>query len=108
MNAFTSLLAVVMGIVLRLALPIGITALAVYFLRKLDARWQAKATQQVPNVEKPACWEVNHCLPEMREACPGYQSVWPCWQAFRGPNGYLQERCLGCNVFKKAPIPTHS
>jgi len=107
MDIITSLLAITTGFALRLAIPIAITAVAIYFLRRLDTRWQAEAEEQLllPVVEKPKCWEVNGCTPEMRATCAGYQSDQPCWQAFREENGYLKERCLGCDVFQKAPIP---
>ena len=110
METITAILAVITGIALRLAIPIGITAIAIYFLRRLDNRWQAEAKEQLllPVVEKTKCWEIHGCTAEMRAACAGYQSELPCWQAFREENnGYLQERCLGCDVFKKAPIPSN-
>jgi hypothetical protein len=107
METLTPLFAVITGFALRLAIPIAITAIAIYFLRRLDTRWQAEAEEQLlqPVVEKPMCWEINGCSAEMRAACAGYQSEQPCWQAFREENGYLQERCLGCDVFQKAPVP---
>jgi len=109
METFTAALAVVTGIALRLAIPIGITAIAIYFLRRLDTRWQAEAEEQLllPAVEKTKCWKINDCTAEMRATCAGYQSEQPCWQAFREDNGYLQERCLGCDVFQQAPIPVN-
>ncbi len=110
MDTLTHLFAVITGFALRLAIPIAITAIAIYFLRRLDTRWQAEAEEQLllPVVEKPKCWEVNGCTPEMRATCVGYQSDQPCWQAFREENGYLKERCLGCDVFRKAPIPVNA
>ncbi len=109
MDTLTSLLAVITGIALRLALPIAITAIAIYFLRRLDTRWQAEAKEQLllPAVEKIECWKINGCTPEERKTCAGYQSEQPCWQAFRQKNGYLQEGCLGCDVFQQAPIPVN-
>jgi len=109
METITPLLAVIAGIALRLAIPIVITAIAVYFLRRLDNRWQAEAEEQLllPVVEKVKCWEIKGCTAEMRATCIGYQSEQPCWQAFREKSGQLQERCLGCNVFQQAPIPAH-
>jgi hypothetical protein len=109
MESITAVLAVVTGISLRLAIPIGITAIAIYFLRRLDNRWQAEAEEQLllPAVEKMKCWEINGCTAEMRASCPGCQSEQPCWQAFREETGYLKERCLGCDVFQKAPIPVN-
>ena len=109
METITAVLAVIAGISLRLAIPVAITAIAIYFLRRMDTRWQAEAEEQLlqPMVEKPKCWEVNNCTAEMRATCAGYQSEQPCWQAFREENGYLRERCLGCDVFRKAPIPVN-
>jgi len=107
METNTAIFAVITGITIRLAVPVGITAIAILFLRRLDTRWKIEAEQQLqlPVVEKPKCWEVNGCTPEMRAACNGFQSDQPCWQAFRKENGYLKENCLDCDVFRKAPIP---
>lgn len=107
MDAITAILAVITGFALRLVIPIAITAVAIYFLRRLDTRWKAEAETQFPQlvVEKPKCWEINGCSAEMRATCSGYKSEQPCWQALRKKNGYLQDRCLGCDVFRKAPIP---
>jgi hypothetical protein len=107
METITATLAIITGFALRLAIPVCITAVAIYFLRKLDTRWKVEAQQQLPlsAVEKPKCWEVHGCSAEMRANCKGYQSELPCWQAFREENGYLKDSCLGCDVFRKAPIP---
>ena len=107
MDTLTPLLAIVAGFALRLAIPIAVTAIAIYFLRRLDARWRAEAETEAlqPVVEKPRCWEIKNCTPEMRATCPGYSSEAPCWQARREENGYLQDKCLECDVFRKAPVP---
>jgi len=109
MDTLAPLLAVITGFALRLAIPIAITAVAIYFLRRLDTRWQAEAEEQLllPAIEKPKCWEIHNCPPKNYQSCPGYHSKQPCWQAFRAENGYLQERCLGCDVLKKAPVPVN-
>lgn len=107
METVTATLAVITGLALRLAIPVAITAVAIYFLRQLDTRWKAEAEEQLqlPVVEKPKCWEIHGCSAENRAICKGYLSEQPCWQAFRKENGYLKESCLGCDVFRKAPIP---
>ena len=109
METLTAILAVITGFALRLAIPIAITAIAIFSLKRLDHRWQAEAETQLPQpaVEKPKCWEIHGCSAEMRASCAGYQSEQPCWQAYRNNNGYLQERCLGCDVFKEAPVPVN-
>lgn len=107
METITAVSAVVTGFALRLAIPIVITGVAIYFLRRLDNRWKVEAEKQLmlSVVEKPKCWEINGCSAEMRATCAGYQSKQPCWQALRKENGYLQDRCLVCDVFLKAPVP---
>ena len=104
METITSLLAIITGLLLRLVFPIAVTALMIYFLRKLDTRWQSEA-QLTVLVEKPKCWEVKNCTPEQMKNCAAGQSPLPCWQARRLPNGYLREECISCEVFRKAPIP---
>jgi hypothetical protein len=109
MDTIFPLLAVLTGFALRLAIPIAITAVAIYFLRRMDTRWQAEAENQLLQlaVEKSKCWEAKGCTPEMQAKCAGFQSELPCWQTFRKDNGYLQEKCLGCDVFQQAPIPVN-
>jgi hypothetical protein len=108
MSDLTAPIALLVGVAARLAVPILVTAVAVYVLRMLDAHWQIEAGNrpaQQQTIEKPACWEVNGCSPEQRKDCPGYVSPLPCWQARRTANGYMREECLGCGVFLKAPAP---
>lgn len=107
METLTALFAVFTGFALRLAIPIGVTGAAIFFLRRLDNRWKVEAEKQlsVPVIDKPKCWEIHGCSAEMRATCVGYISEKPCWQALRKENGYLQDRCLGCDVFRKAPVP---
>jgi hypothetical protein len=106
MDTLTPLLILLAGFLLRLAIPILMTALLVYILRKLDARWQVEAQQPLP-VQKPECWKVKECPPQQRAECIAFKSSLPCWQAFRYPNGYLREDCLSCKVFRDAPVPTY-
>ena len=108
METLNALVAIAAGFLVRLAIPILITALAVHYLRKLDANWQAEAERIPLVVEKPKCWKVNECPPRARKTCPGYTSPLPCWQARRLSNGYLREECLACEIFRTAPIPVHA
>lgn len=105
MEELRVLLAILIGIASRLAFPILITAIAVFFLRRLDARWQSEGQHAPVKVQKPACWEINGCPPARSAECPGRTSPLPCWQALRTDNGYLREECLGCAIFVKAPAP---
>ena len=103
MAAFTVLC---FSLLLRLALPVAITLVPVYFLRKLDARWQVEAELQPVFVQKPECWKIRGCSPEQLKDCVAFSSPLPCWQVFRLPNGYLNEECISCKVFIEAPVPT--
>ena len=106
MNEVLAVLAVLAGIVIRLAIPVLLTILIVQLLRILDAHWQQEGASVPWLVEKPACWEIKNCPPECLKDCPGYASPLPCWQARRTANGYLREECLSCKIFLKAPVPS--
>jgi hypothetical protein len=105
MEAMTSFLAVLAGLLLRLAIPIAGTAILIYFLRKLDAHWQAEAQLPQAPVQKAECWKVKGCSAAKKKNCAAASSLLPCWQVFRQPNGYLQEECISCQVFIDAPTP---
>lgn len=106
MQTIISILAVLMGIIVRLAIPLAVTALLIILFRKLDACWQAEAELQPLPVYKPECWKIKGCAPDQIKNCAANISPLPCWQVFRLPNGYLREACLTCKVFVDAPIPT--
>ena len=105
METLTSILAIVAGLLLRLALPILGTGLLIFFLRKLDAHWQAEAGHPQVRTEKLECWKMKGCSDEQRKTCRAASSALACWQVYRMPNGYLQEKCISCDVFVNAPIP---
>ena len=106
METMTAFLVLCAGLFVRLVLPIAVTLIMVYFLRKLDARWQAEAGFRPVSVQKPECWKIKGCSLEQRRECIAFSSPLPCWQVFRLPNGYLSEECVSCKVFIDAPIPT--
>jgi hypothetical protein len=112
MNAFDAIFAFLSGTLLRFGVPIALTILMIYLLRKLDARWQAEAERHPAQfaADQVKCWETKGCPPELRIACQGFlhSTEQPCWQTFRAENGYLKEICLDCNVFRNAPIPQYS
>ena len=105
MEGLTSFLAILTGLLLRLAIPIAGTGIVIYFLRRLDAHWQAEAQIPAKPAPKAECWNIRGCSASQREQCPAASSPLPCWQVFRQPNGYLQEKCISCEVFIHAPIP---
>ncbi len=108
MNPHSAALAVVVGLLLRLALPILVTALVIVLLRRLDAHWQSEARYVPVKIAKPECWKIQDCVPAERKLCPAPKSSLPCWQVFRLPNGYLREKCLTCEVLARAPLPSHA
>jgi hypothetical protein len=105
METVTSLLAILAGLLLRLALPMLGTIILIYLLRKLDAHWQAQAEQTPMATEKIECWKIKSCSEEQHKTCIAAESSLPCWQVHRQPNGYLHEKCISCEVFLNAPIP---
>ena len=101
------------GLVVRFGIPIVITILVVRWLRRLDARWQLEANKTRPRmaiaVLQARCWEQRGCPPERRASCPAYaRPDVQCWQVFRDADGRLQEACLDCDIFKKAPAPVYA
>ncbi len=106
MNTLVTYFYLLIGLLLRLVVPIAATLLVVYALRKLDKHWQAEAELEPAQAEKPECWKIKGCLPEDVKKCKAAQSKLPCWQYKRLPNGYLNENCLSCPVFVEAPVPT--
>ena len=105
MENLISLLVLIAGLLIRLAIPIVLTAVLIFFLRKLDTHWQAEAELPQTVVQTTECWKIKGCTAEQRRICVAYQAAIPCWQAKRLPNGYLREECLSCEVFTEAPMP---
>ena len=108
LNAIAALL---IGILIRFGLPILITALVVWSLRRLDARWQAEIEERKiqsldeVEVQKIQCWDLKNCAEIEREECVAYQNpAIPCWQQFRNGRGELREECLECEIFRITPI----
>ena len=105
METLTSLLTLIFGLLLRLAIPLVGTIILVYLLRKLDADWQTEAELAPLPAKQVECWKIKGCSEDQRKHCIGAASSLPCWQVYRQPNGYLQEKCISCDVFINAPIP---
>ncbi len=109
MEALNTLVTIAVGLTIRLGVPIALTALLIFVLRRLDERWQAQAREErlaVPLARNTGCWDVKKCSAEQRARCSAYAHPdSPCWQHFRSETGALRESCLGCDVFLKAPIP---
>jgi len=110
-NTLIQIAAVVLGFLLRLGIPIGLTILLALFLKWLDKRWQAEAKVQaaektihVANLiaYKQPCWEIHNCPPRLRNACRAYgEPNTPCWELFRA-DGRLKPACQNCKVLPPA------
>ncbi|UCH59734.1 MAG: hypothetical protein JSV61_16175 [Anaerolineales bacterium] len=112
MDATNAILTLMTGLLVRFGLPVIITIIMIWVLRRWDQRWQAEAETAGMQVtaHNIGCWKINKCPPENLADCLAYQQpVKPCWQVFREENGgHLKEDCLGCEVFQQAPIPVVS
>lgn len=101
------------GMLLRIGIPVAITAALVYIFSRLDARWRAEAEQSLePGETAPGltpncgCWKIMGCTEESRAGCKAFASPdAPCWHVYRSREGLLQEKCLACRVFREAPVP---
>lgn len=112
MNTSQGLLFAISWFALRFGLPILLTGLLIWVLARLDSRWQKEAIRRRKKLVQEGvmpmvkCWVLNDCPPEKRQGCRGFQEKYlPCWQVFRDASGNVQERCLVCDVFRKAPVP---
>lgn len=102
-----SVLALLLGVSIRLLVPLALTALVVFWLHKLDERWQkeAEAERDLLVKDETPCWkEQGLSSDEIRTRMAA--SGKPCWQIHRLSNGYLREACLDCEVFLTAPVPS--
>lgn len=109
MEWLTTTFGVILLLLLRVAIPIAVTIAIISLLKWLDERWKKEAVDegsQIVKVGNFGCWELNNCPAENREGCKAYNNPdQPCWQVFRNKNGRLQERCIGCDIFRQAPAP---
>ena len=104
-------LMVVLGIALRIGIPLVATIVLALALKNLDEHWQAEA-RNLPvvtvdaNAGNPGCWDIKGCSQEMKQNCVAFaHPETPCWQVFRTDDGRMQEKCAGCEIFRQAPVP---
>jgi len=120
-NVILETLALTVLFVLRLGIPIAVTILIAWGLRRLDARWQAEAAAQQssravaagdldaaavtsPLAAQQPCWELNNCSDAQRGDCPACAALdIPCWMARLRADGKLPARCYGCALFRTRP-----
>ncbi len=97
--------AFLLGVLLRIGIPVAVTVLVVLLLHNLDRRWQ-RESMALPTVRpQTPCWQIKNCAAERRKGClAAVQSNIPCWQVHRASNhGLLRQECLNCDVFRMAP-----
>lgn len=109
--AFENAVAVLVGLFLRIGLPILITALLAWILHRLDERWQQEIKQEQQTglrevtIQRVRCWQSKGCSPELRKECIAFlDPATPCWEHFRNGHGELRESCLECEVFRNLPL----
>jgi len=111
MEGLMTIVWMLLGLTVRFGLPILMTVLVIIGLRKLDENWQSTASSPSlamarVQVENSGCWQSKGCSVEQRQQCAAYNcQEMPCWQVFRDSHGQLKEACLGCEVFRTAPVP---
>lgn len=101
-----SILVFILGVVVRLGLPVLVTTVIVIGLRRLDVRWQKEAEieRNLLVRDETPCWkEQGLSLDEIKARAA--ESGKPCWQIHRLSNGYMREACLDCQIFINAPVP---
>ena len=104
---FLEIGAIALGFLIRLGIPIALTALLALFLKWLDRRWQAEAQADavesarraaLPVEQRPPCWEIHNCPSSLRKNCKAFaQPETPCWEIFK-VNGSLKPACRNCKV----------
>ncbi len=109
MEGFEAIATILLGILLRLGIPVALTVLVIWVLRKLDDSWRKEAEDKgliSVSAKNPGCWNIHNCPEKQREKCKAYRNPdQPCWQVFRESGGNLNQKCLDCEVFIHAPIP---
>jgi hypothetical protein len=111
METIMTSLSFLIGILLRIGVPVGLTAVLIRWLHRLDSDWQEQASLEgsaagLKLVGNCGCWKTMGCSEEKRSQCQAYvHQESPCWQVFRNGNGPLQEKCLNCRVLKESPVP---
>ena len=123
MDVWWQIAAVVGMFILRLGIPLAITFGVGYWLRQLDARWQAEALarkadaalaqqeagaepviEMLKVIEQP-CWQQKACLEGSYTGCPAYQRAnLPCWLARLRAEGHLPQPCYRCELFTAGQV----
>lgn len=109
MEGILTTFGLVFAFVLRLGIPIGVTLLIGWYLRRLDSIWKDEAEQQAleglaleGSYLQGPCWKIMDCPPTRRDNCAAFQNPEiSCWES-RKSNGHIQPACKDCQVWKEA------
>jgi hypothetical protein len=116
MEPVSTLSSLFLGVIIRIAVPVFITAVLIGLFSRLDAHWKAEAEKGASThktslvyARNTGCWDIHNCPDDKKKKCRAYQNPdTPCWQVFRSREGLLKESCLNCQVFKDAPLPVYA
>ena len=99
MDEFFMTVSMLMGVLLRIGLPVGLTFLLARYLRRLDAKWRAEAREAQPGeailreiwLSNP-CYDEIDCSEEQRENCIAYgQKDKACWEVYQENGDWKRE-----------------
>ena len=108
---------VLLAFLVRIGIPLGLTMLLSWLLKRLDAQWRDEAmnykAEAITKAEQDLyftiwsrnpCWEDKQCDPADRLRCKAFlQSEKPCWEVYR-TNGSYNKNCEGCEYREKILI----
>ncbi|MBX3001031.1 MAG: hypothetical protein KF893_21090 [Caldilineaceae bacterium] len=112
MEGFITAVGILGLFVLRLGIPLLIVIGVGYWLRRLDAKWEAEAHSAARStvtkvevdlrpVEQP-CWVLKKCPEPVYTHCPAFlNSAQPCWLARSRAEGMLPNKCFQCVLFSQ-------
>jgi hypothetical protein len=121
MTPIPEVLALISLFLLRIGAPLAVTALIVWGLKSLDARWQAEAEARqasaivragqaqpasfkAPQAAQTPCWTLRNCAEARQAGCAACKEPGlPCWMARLRSDGRLPSTCYGCALFRLRP-----
>lgn len=121
MTPTSEILALTGLFLLRIGVPLAVTALIVWGLKSLDARWQAEAearqasavvsagralpaAYKAPQAAQTPCWSLRNCAESRQAGCAACKEPGlPCWMARLRADGRLPSGCYGCALFRLRP-----
>ena len=120
MSRFSEVTVLAALFLLRLGVPVALTLLVAFLLRRLDRKWEAEAKRLATDTTEPAtlpaasasksfpCWLIKGCGAEKSRDCPAHanQSL-PCWLARLRAEGRIPQLCATCDLFQ-TPVPSRT